>query len=520
MSKIHFTLFSQAYYVDTNWGFGCPSGGIKNMGDIAHKYNIPITWLLSPKSARCEVEMLTSYHEKYGDEAAMMFRFPAGEEHHHSDERAVAEGMSVENFKKHIISQKNSIEKVLPWANVKICGQGIRTKNFMIALQELGFEGVFGHCYCQIGTDSITDFGMPWGSFRMRPQSAHLPAKEGQEGLISFEWTMRDLNKSMHTTRPELWSTDPNDVERGGVCSDENVEYWKNMFQEYEKALKFNPHGIWFQFHQEAHEQTWGEVCHPLSRERVEFCTNMMDLFFSWLIERDDVEFLTATQAALKYRNIQKRGTLPMYVPFDWVEVPEKMEFWDQVRQKEGYAGNIHKNAHLPDEDLYEYLTAVNNPNPMEAMKNPPWSKSFFYFDQDCQLAFDYASKTPFILLNYLNYEPTEELKEMFQHERGGGAAGFFIESGKPEIVEFDYVPDNSKEEGYFLKFTIRNKRDKNTPYGLFFWSDIFKGVERIFEKSQEIENASHILIHSKIIEEKGVFLRLNLDPGQNKIQF
>ena len=509
MSKVHFTVFSQAYYVDTRWGFGCPSGGIKNMGNLFHKYNIPVTWLLSPKSARCEQEMLTEFHEEYGDEAAMCFRFN-NEEINDGKEREFSKTLSVNDYRKLIKYQKNEIEKHLPWANLKTAGQGIRDERLLEALELEGFTGMFGHCYSQIGTDAITDFGMPWGSFPMRKKDAYRPAESTKEqGLIAFEWTMRDLNRSIHTTFPELWSTDPNDVERGGVCSDKNVEYWKNLYMEYEKALPFNDDGIWFQYHQEAHEQTWGEVCKPYNPYRIDYTTNMMDLFIEWLVKRDSVEFVTASQATELYKEKQKDTTIPMYIPYKWTDVPEEMDFWRQVAIKEGYAGEIHRNNRMFDKNLYRHLSAVNDADPISAMKNPPWTDSFFFFDHECQLIFDIHNLKPLALFNYLNYTPTKDLLKKAKTERGGGAAGFFLESDVPEI-EIKTTDDRSRAE---LKIT--NIQDKTLPYGIFLWSvDFPEIVEGITSNKLVIKGAEH-----KVIQDRGIFLRLNLNSGINKIK-
>jgi hypothetical protein len=506
--KINFTFFAQAYYVDAVWGFGCPSGGIRNLGEICHKHNIPVTWLVSPKSARCEIEMFTEFHEKYGDEIAMMIRFDIPG-FHHTKEREMANKLSVEDYRKMIRKQKEEIQKYLPFADIKVAGQGIRTANMMEALRLEGFIGMFGHCYCQIGCDSITDFGMPWGSFPMRPNSVHLPAIDDQ-GVITFEWTMRDLNRSFHTCRPELWSTDPNDVERGGVCTDTNVEYWKNVFIQYERALQYNPNGIWFQFHQEAHEQTWGEVCKPFTEERVVFCTKMMNLFFDWLVKRDTVRFITATEAAKEYRAKCSKGTIPMYVPYAWTEVPESLDFWNQVKMQKGYSGSIHKNAHLPEENLYRYLSSVNDRDPIMAMKNPPWKDSFFYFDAECQLIFDLNRAKPACVFNYLNFEPDPELLE--EQEEGGGAPGFFIEPCLPDPkISGDFSTPSS-----IATIEFNNPRHKPLPYGVFLWNDQFPKVKDHFSRIKDIKAG----VSFKIIEDQGVFIRLNLNPGKNVFEF
>ncbi len=510
-SKIYLTVFSQAYYVDAKWGFGCPSGGIKNFGDLCHKHGIPVTWLVSPRSARCESEMFTAFHEMHGDEIAMMIRFPTGPEFHHSKERDIAKGLSVDDYRALIKQQKVEIERYLPWAGIKVAGQGIRTPEMMDALRLEGFTGMFGHCYCQIGTDSITDFGMPWGSFPVRPGSAHLPVigTSDHHPVIAFEWTMRDLNKSFHTTYPELWSTDPNDVERGGVCSDTNVEWWKAMFLEYELALPFNDHGIWFQFHQEAHEQTWGEVCKPMTEARVEFCTKMMDLFFEWLVKRDSVQFLTASAAAQLYADKANGGTIPMHVPCKWTPVPPGMDFWRQVRDGTGYAGMVHKNAYMPVEYLYDYLMGVNGKDRITAMASPPWTDSFFYFDGECQLVFDTGRIEPVAIFNYLNYQPGPDLEDMAG--AGGGAAGYFLEPTTPRVEV-----TRARENDSILRFYVENPASKPLPFGLFLWNVAhpeFKALNR----ATVVEPASSI-VTLKMIPGRGMFIRWNLTGGTNQL--
>ncbi|MHA1898152.1 MAG: hypothetical protein ACTSU2_12235 [Promethearchaeota archaeon] len=535
MQKIYFTVFSQAYYVDMNWGFGCPSGGIRRMGDIFHNYNIPITWLVSPRSARCEQEMFKDFHEKYGDEIAMMIRFKGT---HHVSERKIAESLSKEAYINLIREQKAEIQKYLPWAQIRVAAQGIRTNNMLQALKEEGFIGVHGHCYCQIGTDSITDYGSPWGSFRIREGDYHLPARENEDGLIAFEWTQRDLNRSFHTVYPELWSTDPNDVERGGVCTDENVEWWKNMFMQYERALKLNEKGIWFQFHQESHEMTWGEVCKPFTEERVIFTADMMDEFLEWLVERDTVEFLTASDAAELYNKLNPKGTIPMYFPFAWTSVPKEMPFWEQIKNKKGYAGSLSKHSYIPQGELYSYLNDVLSADPMKAMESPPWKDSFFYYDDQCQLIFDLNRAHPVAIFNYLNYQVPQDLKEEGAFKDiGGGAIGYYLEPHVPGPSIIDIANDLSVTE---KENTIKidwSKTEHELPYGLFLWNTKFKGIDEVFS-NPELAKKLHLVLENKdsknsvaakngysspkykVSPGQGVFIRFNLTPGENVLRF
>jgi len=235
-----------------------------------------------------------------------------------------------------------------------------------------------------------------------------------------------------------------------------------------------------------------------------------MNLFFDWLVTRPNVQFMTATQAAELYRKVVPKGTLPMYVPYAWTEVPDHLDFWNQIKAQKKYSGSIHKNAHLPEENLYRYLSEVNdNKNPIEPMKNPPWKDSFFYFDGECQLIFDLNRTKPACVFNYLNFEPDPDLLE--EREEGGGAPGFYIEPCLPDPLvkgDFSHSGQNSVLE-------LDNPRDKVLPYGLFLWNGQFPQASTYFN-SLKVPISG---ISFKVIKDQGVFLRMNLNPGKNRFE-
>nr|MDO8116374.1 hypothetical protein [Candidatus Sigynarchaeota archaeon] len=255
----------------------------------------------------------------------------------------------------------------------------------------------------------------------------------------------------------------------------------------------------------EAHEQTWGEICKPFTEARVAFCTKMMDHFFDWLSERDTVEFLTASKAAARYKEALARGTIPMFVPSRWVPVPAELDFWRQVKEGKGYAGTISKHAYLPVEYLYDYLGKVNDGDRVAAMKSPPWSDSFFYFDAECQLVFDAGRASPVALFNYLNYEPDEEMAG--HTEPGGGAPGFYLEPRVPEVSI-----DASIKQITTIRLKVENSRAKPLPYGVFLWESTYPGVEQAFKSKMGLPRG----VAYKASPGQGVFIRWTLQPGKN----
>lgn len=50
--KLIFTFASLAYTVDSDWGQGVPVEGMEKIAKVAHKYNIPVTWLIDPGSGK------------------------------------------------------------------------------------------------------------------------------------------------------------------------------------------------------------------------------------------------------------------------------------------------------------------------------------------------------------------------------------------------------------------------------------------------------------------------------------
>ena len=66
-------VFSSILY-DVNYpksdAIGTPESGASLIASIAHKYRIPVTWLASPKMCLRMKDVLTKWHEEYGDTVA------------------------------------------------------------------------------------------------------------------------------------------------------------------------------------------------------------------------------------------------------------------------------------------------------------------------------------------------------------------------------------------------------------------------------------------------------------------
>jgi len=207
--------------------------GMRLLADTLHPHGVPITWIVSGESARLAQQALTQWHDEHGDAVAVYTPELHG---------------SLEDKQALMAAERDAVAAALPWAELTIAAGGHQDPEIAAVLEDLGFEGLWGFCWEQIDVDQITDRGCPWGFYYMNRGQRLAPA-EGR-GVIGMEWTARDLLKSFHSGNPCLYSTDPNDVARGGLCSWDDIDYWKAMADNYLRNTRYNDHVFLLQ-HQE-----------------------------------------------------------------------------------------------------------------------------------------------------------------------------------------------------------------------------------------------------------------------------
>jgi len=239
--KLIFTFASSAYTVNAHWGKGIPKVGMDRLANVAHKYNIQVTWLIDPGVAKAMKEKIDEWHEKYGDGIELNW-----------------ESAKIKD-KEDLIKTLDSLKMFFPWSKINVAASGHRSNMMLQIVKDGGLSGVWGSCWEQVGVDKITDKGVPWGLYYVSDDNYKLPSLNGK-GLVSMEWTSRDLLKALHAQAPTIYSSDPNDVGRAGICTGDDIEYWKAMFDNYIRNIANNKF-VFFQQHQEAHEMEYGDVC-------------------------------------------------------------------------------------------------------------------------------------------------------------------------------------------------------------------------------------------------------------------
>jgi len=375
-------------------GVTCVSG-MRRLARTLHPHGVKITWIVSVDSAKAAAAELRHWHDDFGDDIAVYTPTLTGDVDAKCDQ---------------MVQTRDAVGAALPWASLTIAAGGHQDPDIPVVLENTGFEGLWGFCWEQIEVDEITDRGCPWGFYYMDPADRLRPARE--TGVIGMEWTARDLLKSYHSGNPCLYSTDPNDVARGGLCSWEHIDYWKGLADNYLRNERYNPY-IFLLQHQEAHEMERSSLFRCYTEEDIRESAVQLDAFARYI--KDRVTMMTLPEAARLYRE-KAAHTLSSYML--WEDTPTPPHNRD-------YAWN---------------------------MACGPWPKTFLYYDRGAQMVFINGKVEPVCIRNYARpYKPGE----------------YFAEPHIPRPrLERDIRHSWSRD----LKIVVHSPRVM--PYGLALWGD------------------------------------------------
>jgi len=430
--RLIYTYVSMASYYEMSWGKGTPVEGVERVAATAHRYHIPVTWIVNSGSIQLLGERIRMWHETYGDD--VILKCP----NYYRDA-----GYSKDKLRALLDREWEVLQEAFPWVETKVAGSGFVNGDVFGILEEAGFEGMWGSCWEQVWWDGITNKGIPWGFWYMDSQRYKVPKRDGGK-LVACEWTARDLHQAYHTASPVIYSTDPNDVLRAGLCTGEDIEYWKKLFGDYLRNTASNEQ-VYFLQHQEAHEMEVSSAYAVWPMEDIEATDRMQALFFEH-IKQFPITITTLPQAIKLYHD-QNQYTAPAYM----------------LTQDPGIR---------PAQNAYTMT--------LGGVGLGPWPDTFFYYDQECQMAFLRGENKPRMLRNYIgqwdmNDDFAEDVPPVFvtKYERG------------PDTIEIVY------EIGHW----------KPIPFGLTYWDEL---------EGFEISVAEGAL-DARIIEGQLAFFRLQL---------
>jgi hypothetical protein len=399
-----YTFVSYAAHYDTPWGKGVAVDGIDRTAAIAHKHGVPVTWIVNKGSVPVLKERINDWHERYGDNVILQTPFFIEDC-----------GADKSVFKSKLEEAWAIVESAFPWAKTKVAGRGKICNEVIEILEELDFQGMWGYCWEQVWWDGITHKGIPWGSWYVDGKRYKAP-HSGKGKIVACEWTARDLNLTYHSRSPVIYSTDPNDVLRAGLCTGEDIEYWKNLFADYLDNTAHNDQ-VFFLQQQEAHEMEYGERFAVFPASHVDACADMLELFFAHIT---------------KY-------------PITLTTVPRAMELYHEHNEETAPAYMLTQDT-LIRPGTNEYTLTMGGAG------SGPWPRTLLYYDKECQLAIVEGECVPRTLRSYV----------------GQGNMADEFEEKPPGLFVTGY---EKTEERIALAFEIGYW--KPMPMGLAYWDDL-----------------------------------------------
>ena len=142
--------------------------GMRLLAEIAHKHGIPITWAIDTKSAPVVAKLLTTWHTEAGDIPLLTLDIKPMWDSNWEAQREANPSNSTEAMASHVVTMREKlpeyiskewerIKRALPWAEPSVAGAVFKNDVFLHALEQTGFQGLWGYRWGQQDTEDDTE---------------------------------------------------------------------------------------------------------------------------------------------------------------------------------------------------------------------------------------------------------------------------------------------------------------------------------------------------------------------------
>lgn len=402
----------------TDGGSGeIPIEGSKLISALAHKHDIPVTWLIEPGSFSPIAELINAGHVEHGDDVIIFV-----------DQASIFEGSNTFPLSKAeeavilrkklpdlIRTQYDKVRSILPWAELNVLATNIRSPIFVEIATSLGAIGIWGYRWSYLDEIKMINTTCPWGFFYVSPEHDNIPSSS-INGLVGAQFSSLDLTSSYYTENPAIFSSIPSYLYKAGLCRGSNYRYAEELLSEYLSNLRWNRFLTFVQC-QPARDLEYNSHIN-YDKDTIRDIVNIIEFFFNEAHSSSRIEVMSLPQAIEEYRR-EFSYTEPCYLVFDGI---------------------------LTSQDDIDYFIA---PKPKS---KPPYPLTFFYYDHECQLIFREGQISPIEVKNYL-YPPLD--------------SRYYVEKDMPSISSFRPTRDREK---LVMEFEIESM--KKMPFGLAIWDD------------------------------------------------
>lgn len=379
----------------------CPANGIELIHEITSKHQIPVNWVVNYRTCQIFSDLFERFHKENGDDLIFQIQStdPVMDNPGMEDYRQDLEEINnIDEYRKIISTQKGIIQKIHPWAQLKIASLSIFNNSFIDALKLEGFTSVWGIDWEKKKHNKYRIEGTPKGIYRLG-KAFNIPVSENifddvtnykKNNLIAIEKTTKDLIKSLYSKKEGLYSFETLNIQKKGICSSENIGYWKRLINIYEANLRYNPIIPIIQC-QPAHELEFTMQNNSFRFPyQIKDAYEMLDKFFNYIRCNEKVKILTLQDLSEKYFSLELPNGVPNYLLLDDIIIPYK-KYQMRIRSRE------YKKEYHYSRLKYAYHRFlgrnIEEERPEKLPKNGKNFPSIFFFqDSNTQLYFNYKN--------------------------------------------------------------------------------------------------------------------------------
>ena len=143
--------------------------GVRILTEIAHKYQIPVTWATDTASVQFIAKLLTMSHTDFeyyrGDAPLLMLDIKPIWDANWEAEQAANPGNSTAAMASHLVKMREKLPeyitrecerftRAVPWAELNVAGAAFKNDVFLHALEQTGFRGLWGYHWSQERVDA------------------------------------------------------------------------------------------------------------------------------------------------------------------------------------------------------------------------------------------------------------------------------------------------------------------------------------------------------------------------------
>ena len=444
--------------------------GMRLLANIAHKYNIPISWAINAGTAQFLAKDLTAWHHEYGDEPLLMLdirpvwlrqwysiagKSASDQEDQSEDINKLYETASTNTIAEHLVKMREAIPRyisaewkkvtrAIAWAIPNVAGAEWKNHVLVQALEQEGFRGLWGYRWDERGAIAEVDRGCPFGFFYpSKEQHNFSTPAAGSIAGIPFK-TAAHLQKEEHNLRSELI----NDI-------------LQKNFDLYLENVKWNR---WLSYVE--HIDVMEAV--QLGQETLA----KLDAYFAHIAGNERTKVLPLSEIVDDYWS-SCQMTEPTYIV---------------KSQAENQTESVIDASDIPQSNSEGKSTGKDS------------RKSFSYYDAECQYTFVEGIMEPVEMKNYISPPVLENVGyDTSQHS----IANYGIEYHLPKVTDFR---PNRKRAKLHIYFTIEST--KSMPYGVAVWGN-HRGLQLAESNAKDVV----------WVDETLLFIRLALVKGENDFE-